>query len=413
MTEQEFEQLLGKYADVVVHIGLNLRKGQRLLIRGILEDAPLIRKVTESAYKAGALLVDVAYSDERITRIRFEHAGPETLTEVPNWILARYEEYYERMDAELAIASTDPELLAGISPDLITANRKAFMQKLEPLRSKYENSSNWCVVATASPAWATKVFPNLSTSEAQEKLWEEIFATCRINTPDPVAAWTEHTQHLKKYRSYLNEQHFTALHYTAPGTDLTIGLPEKQLWQGAEAEFKNGIIGIPNLPTEEVFTTPHKDRVDGTVRATMPLNYSGVMIEDFSLSFENGRAVKISAQTGEDTLRKMVEMDENAGRLGEVALVPNSSPIGQRGILFYNSLFDENAACHIALGNSYRETIIGGEEMTDDEFAANGGNKSLVHTDFMIGSSSLDIDGVKSDGTREPVMRAGEWAIQL
>ena len=413
MTEQEFEQLLGKYADVVVHIGLNLRKGQRLLIRGILEDAPLIRKVTESAYKAGALLVDVAYSDERLTRIRFEHASPETLTEVPNWVLTRFEEYYERMDAELAIASTDPELLAGISPDLITANRKALMQKLEPIRSKYENSSNWCVVATASPAWAAKVFPNLSTSEAQEKLWQEIFATCRIDTPDPVAAWTEHTQHLKKYRNYLNEQRFTALHYTAPGTDLTIGLPEKQLWQGAEAEFKNGITGIPNLPTEEVFTTPHKDRVDGTVKATMPLNYSGVMIEDFNLTFENGQVVNISAQKGEETLRKMVEMDENAGRLGEVALVPNSSPIGQRGILFYNSLFDENAACHIALGNSYRETIVGGEEMTDEEFAAQGGNKSLVHTDFMIGSSSLDIDGVKSDGTREPVMRAGEWAIRL
>jgi len=413
MTEQEFEQLLGKYADVVVHIGLNLRKGQRLLIRGILEDAPLIRKVTESAYKAGALLVDVAYSDERLTRIRFEHASPETLTEVPNWVLTRFEEYYERMDAELAIASTDPELLAGISPDLITANRKALMQKLEPIRSKYENSSNWCVVATASPAWAAKVFPNLSTSEAQEKLWQEIFATCRIDTPDPVAAWTEHTQHLKKYRNYLNEQRFTALHYTAPGTDLTIGLPEKQLWQGAEAEFKNGITGIPNLPTEEVFTTPHKDRVDGTVKATMPLNYSGVMIEDFNLTFENGQVVNISAQKGEETLRKMIEMDENAGRLGEVALVPNSSPIGQRGILFYNSLFDENAACHIALGNSYRETIVGGEEMTDEEFAAQGGNKSLVHTDFMIGSSSLDIDGVKSDGTREPVMRAGEWAIRL
>ena len=413
MTEQEFERLLGKYADVVVHIGLNLRKGQRLLIRGILEDAPLIRKVTESAYKAGAVLVDVAYTDERITRIRFEHASPETLTEVPTWILTRFEEYYERMDAELAIASTDPELLAGISPDLITANRKALMQKLEPIRSKYENNSNWCVIATASPAWATKVFPNLSTGEAQAKLWEEIFATCRIDTPDPVAAWTEHTQHLKKYRNYLNEQRFTALHYTAPGTDLTIGLPEKQLWQGAEAEFKNGITGIPNLPTEEVFTTPHKNRVDGTVKATMPLNYGGVMIENFSLTFENGQVVNISAQKGEETLRKMIEMDENAGRLGEVALVPNSSPISQRGILFYNSLFDENAACHIALGNSYRETIVGGEEMTDEEFAAQGGNKSLVHTDFMIGSSSLDIDGVKGDGTREPVMRAGEWAIQL
>lgn len=412
MTEQEFDQLLGKYADVIVHIGLNVRKGQRLLIRGILEDVPLIRKVTESAYKAGASLVDVAFTDERVTRIRFEHADPDTLTEVPDWFMARYEEYYERMDAQLAIASTDPELLAGISPDLIAANRKAIMQKMEPLR-KYENCSNWCVVATASPAWANKVFPDLPTQTAQEKLWEEIFATCRVTAPDPVAAWKEHTQNLKKYRNYLNNQRFAALHYTAPGTDLTIGLPEKQSWQGAEAEFKNGITGIPNLPTEEVFTTPHKDKVNGTVKATMPLNYSGTLIEDFSLTFENGRAVKVTAQKGEEVLRQMIEMDENAGRLGEVALVPNSSPVSQRKILFYNTLFDENASCHIALGNSYRESIIGGEDMTDEEFAAQGGNKSLLHTDFMIGSDQLDIDGIKVDGTREPVMRAGEWAIKL
>lgn len=411
MTEQEFDQLLGKYADVVVHIGLNLRKGQRLLIRGILEDAPLIRKVTESAYKAGASLVDVAFTDERVTRIRFEHADPDTLTEVPDWFMARYEEYYERMDAQLAIASTDPELLAGISPDLIAANRKAIMQKMEPLR-KYENCSNWCVVATASPAWANKVFPDLPTQSAQEKLWEEIFATCRVTAPDPVAAWKEHTQNLKKYRNYLNNQRFAALHYTAPGTDLTIGLPEKQSWQGAEAEFKNGITGIPNLPTEEVFTTPHKDKVNGTVQATMPLNYSGTLIEDFSLTFENGRTVNVTAKKGEEVLRQMIEMDENAGRLGEVALVPNSSPVSQRKILFYNTLFDENASCHIALGNSYRESIIGGEDMTDEEFAAQGGNKSLLHTDFMIGSDQLDIDGIKVDGTREPVMRAGEWAIK-
>ena len=412
MTEQEFDQLLGKYADVVVHIGLNLRKGQRLLIRGILEDAPLIRKVTESAYKTGASLVDVAFTDERVTRIRFEHADPDTLTEVPDWFMARYEEYSERMDAQLAIASTDPELLAGISPDLIAANRKAIMQKMEPLR-KYENCSNWCVVATASPAWANKVFPDLPTQTAQEKLWEEIFAMCRVTAPDPVAAWKEHTQNLKKYRNYLNNQRFAALHYTAPGTDLTIGLPEKQSWQGAEAEFKNGITGIPNLPTEEVFTTPHKDKVNGTVKATMPLNYSGTLIEDFSLTFENGRAIKVTAQKGEEVLRQMIEMDENAGRLGEVALVPNSSPVSQRKILFYNTLFDENASCHIALGNSYRESIIGGEDMTDEEFAAQGGNKSLLHTDFMIGSEQLDIDGIKVDGTREPVMRAGEWAIKL
>jgi len=410
MNEAEFDQMLGKYADVIVKIGVNLRKGQRLLIRGILEDASLIRKVTESAYKAGAVFVDVLYTDERLNRIRLEYADPESLTEVPNWTLARYEEYYERMDAEIALLSTDPELMNGIAPDLLAKYRKAIAQKMEPLR-KYENTTNWCVVATASPAWAKKVFPELSVKEAQEKLWEEIFSCCRINAPDPVAAWSEHTDKLKKYRDYLNTQHFSALHYRAPGTDLTIGLPEKHLWQGAQAEFKNGITGIPNLPTEEVFTTPHKDKVNGTVISTMPLNYLGALIEDFSLTFENGRAIKVTAKKGEETLRKLIGTDEDACRLGEVALVPNSSPISQRGILFYNTLFDENASCHVALGNSYRDTIIGGEDMTEEEFAACGGNKSLVHTDFMIGSSQLDIDGIKADDSRVPLMRAGEWAI--
>jgi len=412
MNETEFNHLLGKYADIIVRIGLNLRKGQRLIIRGILEDAPLIRKVTESAYKAGAIYVDVLYTDERLTRIRYEHADPETLTEVPNWIYARFEEYYQRMDAELAVASTDPDLLAGINPDLIAKNRKAMLQKLDPLR-KYENSTNWSVASTASPAWAKKVFPQHPIQEAQEKLWEEIFATCRVHAPDPVAAWQEHISNLKKYRQHLNQRHFAALHYSAPGTDLTVGLPEKHLWQGAEAEFKNGITCVPNLPTEEVFTTPHKDKVQGMVTSTMPLNYSGVLIEGIRLTFENGCAVKATADKGEDTLRKLIETDENACRLGEIALVPAGSPISRRGILFYNTLFDENASCHVALGNSYRDTIAGGEDMTDEEFAACGGNKSLVHTDFMIGSDQLNIDGITENGAREPVMRRGEWAFEV
>lgn len=412
MTESEFDQLLSKYADVVVRIGLNLRKGQRLLLRGILDDAPLMRKVAESAYKAGAVYVEPIYTDERITRIRFEHADPESLTEVPNWMVARYEEYYERMDAELAVYSSDPELFSGIDPDLIAKERKAIRQKFEPLR-KYENTTNWCVVATATPAWARKVFPDVPAKEAVEKLWAEIFASCRIYEADPVAAWQDHVEKLKKYRDYLNAQKFSALHYKSPGTDLTIGLPEKHLWQGAQAEFKNGITGIPNLPTEEVFTTPHKDKVDGTVTSTMPLNYSGVLIEDFSLTFENGRAVKVSAKKGEETLKKLIETDENAARLGECALVPNSSPISQRKILFYNTLFDENASCHIAIGNSYRDTIVGGEDMTEEEFAAAGGNKSLTHVDFMIGSDKLDIDGVKADGSRVPVFRKGEWVVKV
>jgi aminopeptidase len=412
MNEQEFDNLLSKYADVVVQVGLNLRKGQILSIRGILEDAPFIRKVTRSAYKAGAKYVDVLWNDESSQRTRFEYADPETIAYIPDWILQRYEEFYKDGNAELAIASTNPDLFEGIDPDLLANNRKARMQKFEPLR-KYENLANWCVVATAAPSWAKKVFPGIPVEEAQAKLWEAIFKVCRIDAPDPVAAWKEHTDTLVKYKDYLNAKRYTALQYKAPGTDLTVGLPEKQVWAGAQESFKNGITCTVNIPTEEVFTAPHKDKVDGHVQATLPLNLQGTLIEDFTVAFENGRVVKVTAKKGENDLRKLIEMDENASRLGEAALVPNSSPINQSGILFYNTLFDENASCHIALGNAYRTSIEGGADMTDEEFASAGGNKSLVHTDFMIGSAEMDIDGITLDGRHEPVMRAGEWAFRL
>jgi len=412
MNPQEFDKLLSKYADVIVQIGLGIRKDQILSIRGILEDAPLIRKVTASAYQAGAKYVDVLWNDEPSSRLRFEHADPENLTYNPDWILQRFEDYMKNGEAELAIASTDPDLFAGIDSDLLAKSRKARMLKFEPLR-KYENMSNWCVVASAAPSWAKKVFPGIPMEEAQEKLWQAIFKACRIDTPDPVAAWQAHTDKLIKYKEYLNNKHYTALHYQAPGTDLTVGLPEKQVWSGAQESFKNGITCTVNIPTEEVFTAPHKDKVNGYVKATLPLNLSGTLIEDFTVTFENGRAVQITAQKGESDLRKLIETDENAARLGEAALVPDSSPIKQSGILFYNTLFDENASCHIAFGNAYRTSIAGGDDMTDEEFAASGGNKSLVHTDFMIGSPQMDIDGIKEDGTREPIMRSGEWAIDV
>ena len=412
MNNETFDQLLQKYADVTVRVGVNLRKGQRLMIQALLDDAPFVRKVTEAAYKAGAVYVDVLFMDEKLNRIRYEHADPESITEVPDWIFARYEEYQKRADALLAISSSDPDNLTGIDPDLIAKNRKASAQKYEPLR-KYDSDFNWCVVSTASPSWAKKIFPDLPLEQAREKLWEAIFNACRIDLPDPVQAWKEHTRRLAKYKDHLNNRRYTALHYKAPGTDLTLGLPEKHLWGGADATYKNGITCIPNLPTEEVFTTPHKDKAEGVVRSTFPLNMMGVLIEDFSVTFESGRVAKVTAKKGEENLRKLIETDENAGRLGECALVPNSSPIGQRGHLFYNTLFDENAACHIALGNSYRESIEGGPDMTEEEFAAQGGNKSLIHVDFMIGSAELDIDGITADGSREPVMRRGEWAFEV
>ncbi|MBK9927548.1 MAG: aminopeptidase [Anaerolineales bacterium] len=413
MNQQEFDVMLAKYADVIVRVGLSLRSDQRLLIRGILEDAALIRKVAESAYKSGVRYVDILWMDELSDRIRMEHADEETLTEVPEWILQRFEEYYKRGDAELAISSTNPDLYEGIDPERVAKNRKAVMEKVVGQIRKYENVSNWCVVATATPSWAQKVFPGIPVEKAQEKLWDAIFKVCRIDLPDPVAAWQEHTKKLNRYKDYLNNKRYTALQYKSPDTDLTIGLTEKQYWQGAQETFKNGVTCTPNIPTEEVFTAPHKNKVNGHVRATRPLNLYGSLIEDFSVTFENGSVTKITAKKGENNLRKLIETDENASRLGEVALVANSSPINQSGILFYNTLFDENASCHIALGNAYRSSMIGGPDMTDEEFAAAGGNKSLVHTDFMIGSAEMDIDGVKEDGSREPVMRQGEWAFEV
>ena len=353
------------------------------------------------------------WTDEPSARIRMEHADDDALMEVPDWILTRYEEFYKRGDAELAIHSSDPDLMEGIDPDRIAKSRKILMEKIVgPLR-KYESHANWCVAATATPSWARKVFPDLPVEEAQNKLWGMIFKACRIDTPDPVAAWKEHTTKLEKYRDYLNNKRYTTLHYKAPGTDLTIGLPEKQLWAGAQETFKNGITCTVNIPTEEVFTAPHRDKVNGHVKASLPLNLHGSLIEDFTVTFENGLATKITARKGESNLRKLIETDENASHLGEVALVPNSSPINQSGILFYNTLFDENAASHVAFGNAYRTSIKGGEDMTDEEFTAEGGNKSLVHTDFMIGSAEMDIDGITADGTHEPIMRQGEWAFNV
>jgi aminopeptidase len=327
--------------------------------------------------------------------------------------LTRYEEYYKNGEAELAISSFDPDLYNGIDPERVAISRKTLLQEVwEPLQ-KYENLTNWCVVAVSTPAWARKVFPELPEEQAVEKLWEAIFRVCRIDVPDPVGAWEKHIQKLILYKDYLTAKRYTALHYRAPGTDLTVGLPENHVWMGAQESFKNGVTCTVNLPTEEVFTLPHKDQANGVVTVSRPLNHMGSLIEDFTIRFENGRAANFSARKGEEDLRRLIETDENAGRLGEVALVPNNSPISQSNILFYNTLFDENAASHIALGSAYRNTIKGGEDMTDEEFAASGGNKSLIHVDFMIGSAEMDIDGICVDGSVEPVMRAGEWAFDL
>jgi aminopeptidase len=282
------------------------------------------------------------------------------------------------------------------------------------------NAINWCVVASAAPAWAAKMFPDLGPLEAEEKLWQAIFETTRATLPDPVAAWGEHIKNLRKRSDYMQAKKYTALHYRAASlrdksdvTDFTLGLPPGHRWISAQSLAENGVVFTANMPTEEVFTLPDRHRADGIVHSTFPLSYGGSLIEDFTVTFENGKIVRVTAKKNESILQKLVSMDEGAARLGEVALVPVSSPIARRGHLFYNTLFDENASCHIAIGRAYRFTLTGGEELTDEEFNAAGGNTSMTHIDFMIGAPTMDIDGIREDGRREAVMRSGEWAFDV
>lgn len=420
MTSQDFEQSLRKYAEIIVKVGLNLCKGQRLIItnnriRGVsVGAAPLVREVVRAAYEAGARYVDVIWNDEDLLRIRLQNASRDSLGEYPTWQITAQMDMIEHGDALLTIVSQNPDLMNGLDPEAVGTLQKIYLQNYAPVgRAVSRNAINWCLVAASGPAWAEKVFPGLTPEKAQSKLWEAIFETTRVDLPDPVTAWKDHIRNLLSRSKYLQSKQYTALHYTAPGTDLTLGLPRGHKWISARMPAENGVDFTANLPTEEVFTLPDRARADGKVSATLPLSYSGILIEDFNVTFENGRVVKVNAKKGEATLKRLIETDEGASHLGEVALVTASSPIAQRGHLFFNTLFDENAACHIAIGQAYRFTLEGGEPMTDDEFMAHGGNNSLTHVDFMIGSAKMDIDGIREDGSAEPIMRKGEWAFKV
>jgi len=414
MNEQEFSDTLKKYADVIVRVGLNLRTGQRLFIFAGIFDYPLVRAVTASAYRAGARYVDVIWGDQESTHIHLNSAPKDALEEIPNWPSNAALEFVENGDALLSIDSRNPDAFADVDPERVSLHQIANLKKWEKFNSAImRDAINWSVVSSPTKEWAMKVFPTVSEEQAIEKLWEAIFQTCRVDQPDPVVAWQNHITDLKKRSGYLNAKHYSALHYQAPGTDLAVGLPERHFWLAAQSRAENGIDFTANMPTEEVFTMPHRERVNGTVSATRPLVVNGQVAEDFSFRFENGQIVDFSAKKGEEALKRLLETDEGARGIGEVALVPNSSPISQSGHLFYNTLFDENAASHIAIGRAYRFTMNGGGEMTEEEFQANGGNFSLTHNDFMIGSDRMDIDGISEDGTLEPVMRQGEWAFDV
>ena len=405
------EDRLDRLAEVAVRTGLSLRPGQEVVVTAPLDSLPLVRRITEHAYRAGATLVTALFSDDLATLARYQYAPSEAFEYAPAWLFEGMATAYRRGAARLAIAGENPQLLAGQDPDKVSRSNRARSAAYRPALELITNfATNWSIVPYATPAWAATMFPDLPREEGVAKLWNAIFAACRIDTPDPMAAWAAHNAHLRARTSALNAKRYEALHYRGPGTDLRIGLSDGHLWLGGCETAKNGITCNPNMPTEEVFTTPHRARVDGHVRSTKPLSYSGTLIRDIAVRFEAGRIVEATASSGEAVLQKVLDTDEGARRLGEVALVPYSSPISASGLLFFNTLFDENAASHIAIGQAYRTCLQGGTEASDSELAERGANTSLVHIDWMIGSDEIDIDGVLPGGATEPVMRAGEWA---
>jgi aminopeptidase len=406
----EFDRYLDRLAEVAVRVGLGIAPGQELVMTATLDAVPLARLITAHAYKAGASLVTPLFTDEELALLRFRYAPEASFDAAPSWLFEGMAQAYRNGAARLAITGNDPSLLSQQDPEKVSrmnrATSKAYRPALE-LIARHE--INWTIVACATPAWAAAVFPNLSPDEGLARLWEAIFAASRADQPDPMAAWKKHDADLHARAGWLNEKRYAGLHFRGPGTDLRVGLADDHLWLGGGTTARNGRYCIPNMPTEEVFTTPHKDRVEGRVTSTKPLSYSGTMIEDISVRFEAGRIVEAHAARGEQVLQRMIETDEGARRLGEVSLVPHSSPIASSGLLFMNTLFDENAACHIALGQAYSTCLKNGDSLTPEQLASRGANESLIHVDWMIGSNHIDVDGISADGNSTPVMRGGEW----
>jgi aminopeptidase len=405
-----FDEKLDRLAEVAVKIGLGLRAGQELIMSAPMEALPLVRRITEHAYKAGALLVTTFYADDASVVARYEYGPDSSFDFAPVWLQDGIAAGFRSGAARLAIAGTNPALLAQQDPSKVARANVAASKAGKPameLITRHE--INWTIVACATPEWAKLVFPGEPVEIAVAKLWEAIFVASRIAVDDPVAEWKEHGARLKRRVDALNAKRFSALHFKGPGTDLTVGLADEHLWAGGGTTAGNGVYCQPNIPTEECFTTPHKDRVNGTVRATKPLSHQGTLIENIAVRFEGGKIVEATATAGEDVLNRLISTDGGARRLGEVALVPHSSPIAQSGVLFWSTLFDENAASHIALGQAYSTCLIGGEKMDEMQLAGLGANSSLIHVDWMIGSGQMDVDGVAADGTAEPLMRGGEW----
>ena len=415
-----FERNLEKYADVIIQVGLNLRSGQKLVIGAPtsyndgapLECAPLVKLIVKKAYQIGARFVEVMWGDDDLRLLRFQNAPRDSFNEYPKWRLDAEYEICKDGNADLAILGTNPDLLKEQDPELISEFQNAYYKYNQPVSGLIVKSAmNWVVISASVKGWADKLFPSISSTERVMMLWKHIFDICRVSTEDPIKEWEDHLSNLTKRAEYLNKKSYKALRLTAPGTDLNIGLPKNHSWLGGAEVAANGINFVANIPTEEIFTIPDRLKTEGIVTATKPLFYGGTLIEDMVLKFSKGKVIEATAKVGHELLLKTLKIDNGAQYLGEIALVPHSSPISQSGLLFYNTLIDENASNHIALGKAYRTCIKDGEKMTDEEFLKTGGNISLIHIDFMIGSGEMNVDGILEDGTSEAIMRNGEFVF--
>lgn len=408
----DFQRNLEKYAELAVKVGVNIQKGQTLVVYATLDAAEFVRLVVKKAYETGADNVIVNWDDDIVSRTKYDLAPDEAFTEFPAWKAKEREELVEKGAAFMSVVSSSPDLLKGVKPERIANFQKAAGKALAKYRQAVQSDRiSWTVIAAASPSWAAKVFPDEPADNQVAKLWDAIFKATRVDSDNPVEAWKQHDANLHEKVHYLNEKHYAKLHYKAPGTDLTIELPKNHIWVGAGSVNEKGFEFMANMPTEEVFTVPYKTGVNGVVSSTKPLSYGGNIIDRFSITFENGKIVAVKAEEGEEILKRLVDTDEGSHYLGEVALVPFNSPISQSNILFFNTLFDENASNHLAIGSAYAFCIEGGKTMSSEELKANGLNESITHVDFMIGSAKMDIDGITADGKSEPVFRAGNWAF--
>ncbi|MBM7620137.1 aminopeptidase [Bacillus tianshenii] len=406
------QEKLTKYAELAVKVGINLQENQGLVINAPISAAPFVREVAKIAYRLGAKFVHTDWNDEELTKIKFELASEETLKDVQDWIVQGREKMAEDGAAFLTVVASNPDLLKAVDPERVSIANKAQAQALQKYRTYIQTAKvSWAVVSVPSIEWAAKLYPGFSAEEQVARLWENIFAVTRINEEDPVGAWETHIKSLQDKLATLNTVKFDKLHYKGPGTDLTIELPKEQVWLGGGMNNDSGTYFVPNLPTEEVFTLPVKTGVNGVVSSTKPLNLNGNLVEDFTLTFKDGEIVEFTAKEGNEVLKKLLETDEGARYLGEVALVPHSSPVSKQDVIFYNTLFDENASCHLALGSAYPICIEGGASLTKEQLEAKGVNTSMVHVDFMIGSGELTIHGEKADGSMVLVLENGEWAI--